>query len=140
MSLQMVLLPLFLQVGLTFALLLGMAGTRTRALASGETRIKDIALRQPNWPKRATQIGNCFANQFEVPVLFYVLIALAMPLRHADLLLVMLSWVFVVTRFAHAGIFVTSNDVRTRSLAWFAGVLVLLAMWIYFALKVLVLI
>ena len=137
MSVQMVLLPLFVQVALTFALLFGMATVRTRSLQSGETRMRDIALRQPNWPAKATAIGNCFANQFEVPVLFYVLIAVALPLRHADLIIVMLSWVFVVTRFAHAGIFVTSNDVRTRSLAWFAGALVLLAMWLYFALKLL---
>ena len=34
----------------------------------------------------------------------------------------------------------TSNDFQKRSLAWFAGVLVLLAMWIYFALKILLLI
>jgi hypothetical protein len=140
MSIPMILLPVFVQVGLTFALLLWMAGARGKALASGETKPQDIALRQPNWPARATAIGNCYANQFEVPVLFYVLIALALPLRHADLIIVMLSWVFVVTRFAHAGIFVTSNDVRTRSLAWFAGVLVLLAMWLYFALKILLLI
>jgi hypothetical protein len=73
-------------------------------------------------------------------VLFYALIALALPLRHADLVIVLLSWVFVVTRFIHAGIFVTSNDVRQRGMVWFAGVLVLLAMWIYFALKILVLI
>ena len=79
-----------------------------------ETSFKDIALGQPNWPARATQIGNCFSNQFEMPVLFYILIALALPLRHADLVIVLLSWVFVVTRFAHAGIFVTSNDVRQR--------------------------
>jgi len=51
-----------------------------------------------------------------------------------------LSWVFVVTRFAHAGIFVTSNNERYRSLAWYSGVLVLFAMWIYFALKILLLI
>ena len=140
MSVQMVLLPVFVLVALTFALLLGMASARTRAIVSGETRIPDIALRQQNWPERTTAIGNCFANQFEIPVLFYVLIALALPLRHADLIIVMLSWVFVVTRFAHAGIFVTSNDVRTRSLAWFAGVLVLFAMWVYFALKILLLI
>ncbi len=140
MSVPMVLLPLFVQIGLTFALLLGMATARTRALSSREIGYKDIALGQPKWPERTTQIGNCFRNQFEVPVLFYVLIALALPLRHADLVIVLLSWVFVVTRFAHAGIFVTSNDVRTRSLAWFAGVLVLLAMWIYFALKILLLI
>jgi len=119
---------------------MGMAVTRSQALSSGETKFKDIALRQPNWPARATQIGNCFANQFEVPVLFYVLIALAIPLRHADLVIVMLSWVFVVTRFVHAAIFIGSNDVRQRSLAWFAGVIVLFAMWLYFALKILVLI
>jgi hypothetical protein len=140
MSVQMVLLPVLVLVGLTFALLLWMAGARRGALVGGETKIRDIALGQPNWPARATQIGNCFANQFELPLLFYILIALALPLRHADLIIVMLSWVFVITRFVHAGIFVTHNDLGQRSLAWFAGVLVLLAMWIYFALKILLLI
>ena len=140
MSVQMVLLPVFVQIGLTFALLLSMVSVRTRALKGREVSLRDIALGQPNWPTRATQIGNCFKNQFELPLLFYALIALAFPIRHADLVIVMLSWVFVVTRFAHAGIFVTSNDVRTRSLAWFAGVLVLFAMWLYFALKILLLI
>ena len=137
MSVQMVLLPVFIQIGLTFALLFGMATLRTRTLASGETKMADIALRQPNWPERATQLGNCFANQFELPVLFYVLIAIALPLRRADLFIVLMSWVFVVTRYVHAGIFVTSNDVKTRSLAFFAGVLALLAMWILFAWKIL---
>ena len=137
MTVQMVLLPVFVLVGLTFALLLWMATVRTQALRSRQTSLKDIALGQQNWPVRATQIGNCFKNQFEVPLLFYALIALALPLRHADLVIVLLSWVFVVTRFAHAGIFVTSNDVRTRSLTWFAGVVVVLVMWIWFALKTL---
>jgi hypothetical protein len=140
MSIQMVLLPVFVLVGLTFALLLWMVGARRNALVGGETKIRDIALGQPNWPNRATQIGNCYKNQFELPLLFYILIALALPLRHADLFIVLMSWVFVVTRFAHAGIFVTSNDLGQRSTAWLAGVLVLLAMWIYFVLKILVLI
>ena len=140
MSVQMVLLPVFVLVGLTFALLLWMASARTRALTGREVSLQDIALGQPNWPERPTQIGNCFSNQFELPVLFYTLIALALPLRHADLVIVLLSWVFVVTRFAHAGIFVTSNNVQQRSLAWFAGVLVLFVMWLYFALKILLLI
>jgi hypothetical protein len=137
MSAQMVLLPVFVLIGLAFALLLGMATVRTRSLRSGETRFEDIALREPNWSVRATQIANCFSNQFEVPVLFYVLIALALPLRHADLVIVVLSWVFVVTRFVHAGIFVTSNNVPQRGMVWFAGVVVLIVMWIYFALRIL---
>jgi hypothetical protein len=136
----MVLLPVFVLVGLTFALLLGMVATRRNALVSGETKIRDIALGEPNWPKRAIQIANCYRNQFELPLLFYVLIAIALPLRHADLFIVLMSWVFVVIRFAHAGVFVTSNDLGQRSSVWLAGVLVLLAMWIYFALKLLLLI
>jgi hypothetical protein len=124
MSVQMVLLPVFVLVGLAFALLFGMATARSRSLSGRET----------------TQIGNCFSDQFELPVLFYVLIALALPLRHADFVIVLLSWVFVVIRFAHAGIFVTSNNAEQRSLAWSAGGLVLFAMWLYFALKVLLLI
>ena len=140
MSVQMVLLPVFVSVGLTFFLLLWMVTARTKAVKARETSLKDIALGQPKYPARVAQIGNCFSNQFEVPLLFYMLIALALPLRRADLFIVLKSWVFVVTRFAHAGIFVTSNNIQQRSLAWFAGALVLLAMWIYFALKLLLLI
>jgi hypothetical protein len=140
MSVQMVLLPVFVLVGLTFFLLLWMATVRTGALKGRETSLQDIALGQPNWPTKVTQIGNCFSNQFEIPVLFYILIALALPLRHADLFIVLMSWVFVVLRFIHAGVFVTSNNVQQRGLVWFSGVLVLLAMWLYFALKILLLI
>ena len=140
MSAQMVLLPVFVLVGLAFFLLLWMATARGQAVRARETSLKDVALGQPNWPTRVAQIGNCFSNQFEIPVLFYALIALALPLRHADLFIVLMSWVFVVTRFVHAGIFVTTNNVQQRGMVWFSGVLVLLAMWIYFALKILVLI
>src|SRR5579872_3803958 len=140
MSVLSVLLPVFVQVGLTFALLIWMFLARRSALVSRQTKIRDIALGQPNWPVRATQIGNCYRNQFELPVLFYVLIAIALPIRHADLVIVVLSWVFVVTRFVHAGIFVSSNDLGRRSTAWGVGALVLLVMWVYFALRILLLI
>jgi hypothetical protein len=140
MLVQTVLLPVFVLVGLTFFLLLWMVASRRQALVSRETRIKDIALGQPNWPARATQIGNCYRNQFELPLLFYVLIALALPLHHADYVIVIGSWIFVILRFVHAGVFVTSNDLGRRSTAWIVGALVLLAMWLYFALKILLLI
>jgi hypothetical protein len=121
MSAQIVLLPVFVLVGLTLALLL--VGARRGSLAGDETKSRDMAL-----------------GQSELPLLFYTLIALALPLRHADLVIVLLSWVFVVTCFAQAGVFAASIDARQRSLASVAGVLVLFAMWIYFALRILLLI
>jgi len=137
MSAQAVLLPVFVQVVLMFALLFMMGAARWRTLGSGETRIKDIALGQQNWPARVTQVSNCFRNQFEVPVLFLALIALALPLRKADLVIVLLSWLFVILRLAHAFVFVTTNNVPRRGLIWLAGALVLAAMWLYFALNML---
>ena len=137
MSVAEVLLPVFAHVLLVFILLFWMGKERRDALVSREVRLRDIALGEPNWPTKATQLGNCLKNQFEFPVLFYALVALALPLRQADLLFVLLAWVFVVTRYAHAGIFVTSNNVKQRSLAFSAGVIVLLVMWIVFALKIL---
>ena len=137
MSVQMVLLPVFLLVLLSFILMFRMFTVRTGALKSREVRVSEVAVGQKVWPTKAAQVSNAYSNQFELPVLFFALIALALPLRQADLIIVLLSWVFVITRFVHAGIFVTSNNVPQRGLAWFAGVLVLLAMWIYFALRML---
>lgn len=137
MSVAAVLLPVFAHVLLVFILVFWMGNERRCALASREVHLRDIALGEPNWPTKATQLANCLKNQFEFPVLFYVLVALALPLRQADLLFVLLSWVFVVTRYAHAAIFVTSNNVKQRSLAFSAGVIILLVMWIVFALKIL---
>ena len=72
MSIQMILLPVFVLVGLTFALLLWMAGARRGALVGGQTKAGDVTAGKANWPARAAQIGDCFSNQFELPVLFYV--------------------------------------------------------------------
>ena len=49
-----------------------------------------------------------------MPVLFYVLTVLAVITKQADLLFVLLAWVFVLSRLAHAYIHVTSNDLRLR--------------------------
>jgi hypothetical protein len=102
MSIQFVLLPLFVEVLLTFGVMFGMMYFRTTTLRSGETRFEDISLREPNWPPRATQFGYAFANQFELPVLFYVLTILEIITHHADLLFVLLAWIFVVMRILQA--------------------------------------
>jgi len=118
MSIQAVLLPVFVLMGLTFGRLLWTNGARRGVPAGAEAEVPDI----------------------EMPLLFCILIALALPIRHADLVIVLLSWVFVVTRFAHAGMFLTLSNAQRSSMAWFAGVLVLFAMWLYFALRILLLI
>jgi len=103
----------------------------------GETKVRDIALGQPNWPEHVTKISNCYNNQFQLPVLFYVVVILAYASRTADLLFVILSWAFVATRLGHAYIHVTSNRVGRRFNAFAAGFAVLVVMWLLLATRIL---
>ncbi|HEX9071345.1 MAG TPA: MAPEG family protein [Pseudolabrys sp.] len=137
MSIQFVLLPLFIEVLLTFGVMFGMMYFRTSSLQRGETRLKDIALREPNWPVRATQFGYAFANQFELPVLFYVLTILEIVTRHADLLFVLLAWIFVLTRVLQAWVHVTNNNVRVRGAFYGVGAIILVIMWVIYIVRIL---
>jgi hypothetical protein len=137
MSIPMILAPLFVQVLLTFATMLGMMYFRTSSLQRGETRPETIANREPNWPPQATKFGNAFSNQFELPVLFYVLTILAMETKHADLIFVLLAWVFVTLRVLQALTHVTTNNVRVRGGFYGASAIVLLIMWIIFIVRIL---
>jgi hypothetical protein len=114
MTVQMVLLPVFVLVALT----LGMFFWTGRRNGTAGRNDGDL-------PNTAPQLD----------LLFYALIALGLPLRKIDLALVCLSWVFVVARFVGAG-FIAGNR---GSQAWLASALVLLAMWFYFALRMLLL-
>lgn len=137
MSIQAVLLPLFVLVVLTFVLLFWAGHLRVGAVRRGEVRVRDIALRESNWGPRETQITNAYHNQLELPLLFYVLTILAWITKQADLLFVVLAWVFVVLRLLHAAIHVTSNHVGRRFAAFAASVIVLMIMWLIFIVRIL---
>lgn len=130
------LFPVFVQVGLTFVLLLAMGRARAGAARRGEVKIKDIALGQRAWPDRVTQISNAFHNQLELPLLFYVAVAFIMLTRTGDVAQHMLAWMFVALRLAHAWIHTTSNQVIRRFYVYLAGAVVLIAMWVVLAVRV----
>ncbi len=137
MSIQTVLLPLFVLVLLTFVLGFWAAYLRVQAVRGGEVKPRDIALREPNWPPHVLKIANAFHNQLELPLLFYVLTILAWITKQADLLFVVLAWIFVVLRLLHAAVHVTSNHLGKRAMLFIAGAAVLAVMWLIFALRIL---
>ena len=137
MSVQSVLLPVFVLVALLFFLLGRMALTRVGSIKAGETKIKDIALGQDAWPAPIQQSSNAYANNLQLPLLFYALVAFALLTKKADMIFVVMSWLFVASRYAHAYVHVTSNRVPTRFNMFALGVLILGLMWVIFAVRVL---
>ena len=120
MTIRDVLLPLFVEVILTFVLLFWTASRRTEAVSSG------------------TRTANAFPSQLELSVLFYVLTILAWDTHHAGTIFVALAWLFVVLRLIQAIIHVTDNDVRRRGLAFIVSAIVLAIMWAIYMMDILV--
>jgi hypothetical protein len=137
MSLSAVLLPLFVEVILTFALMLLMGGLRGADLRSGAVSPQNVALRQPNWPQRTAQAAYSFSNQFELPVLFYVLTIFEWVTRHSGVVFVVLAWAFVICRLLQAYVHVTSNNYGLRSTFYSVGALILMIMWAIYIVQVL---
>ncbi len=137
MSIESVLLPLFVQVLLTFALLCMLAVRRQFMFRNREMHPQDLAIRGAREPAPVAQVAGSYQNQFELPVLFYVLVILALYTRKADLLFVIMSWIFVAARIAQAAIHITSNIVPRRGLAFGVSMLVLMLMWIIFIVRIL---
>src|SRR5580658_8687620 len=130
MTTQDILLPLFVEVILTFLLLFWLAPLRGGDLTSGVTRPEKVALREPNWSPRTLQVAYAFSNQFELPVLFYILTILAYVTHLADLVFVVLAWIFVLFRCLQAFVHVTNNNIRVRGAMFGIAALVLAIMWV----------
>jgi hypothetical protein len=112
-----ILLPVFVLVALSFA-----AQFMTRRSRFGGISASPAAAGEPG-------------PALQVDVLFYVVVALALPLRRADLVMVLLAWVFVLVRLVASGLVPAAGE-RHQTSASTAAALVLLAMWVYFALRI----
>jgi hypothetical protein len=122
--------PVLVQVLLTLVLVVMTGRTRIEAITTGQVRTSDIALDNTAWPVRARQISNNLHNQFETPVLFFVLCGIAIYVGAAGTFMVLLAWAFIATRLVHTAIHITSNRVSRRFFAFTAGLVVLAAMWL----------
>jgi hypothetical protein len=96
---------------------------------------QQAALDNKAWPEDVVKVSNNIANQFETPVLFYVLCLVIYSLDAAGVVGTVLAWLFVLSRCAHAYVHVGSNVVPMRLRFFLFGCAVLLAMLILVAWK-----
>jgi hypothetical protein len=118
------------QVLLTLVLVLWNGRVRVLALRQRRARIAEIALSSAAWPDDVRRISNNAQNQFETPILFFVLCGVATYIGETGLLMALLAWAYVATRLVHTFIHTTANRVQHRFAAFATGVVVLVLMWI----------
>ena len=133
-----ILYPVFVQVLLVVVVGMSMATARARAVKTVDRQRgnPDLAMGRFAWPDDAVKRAANYRNQFEAPVLFYAVVAFALITKGADTLMIVLAWLYVLTRIVHAAIHIGPNKVRWRSPAFALGFLIVALMWIKLALHV----
>ncbi len=131
MKQNLVFLPVLVQITLVIALYAHLAIAKSRASRREEVDENRRALFDDAWPESVLKINNCIRNQFEIPVLFYVLTFILWGLGAVSAFVHVISWLFVATRIAHAVIHTGSNYVPLRRSVFSVGVLILLVLTLF---------
>ena len=86
--------------------------------------------RPAEWIERPAR---AYMNLLELPVLFYVACLFMLASGRFDAVQVSLAWLFVITRYVHAFIYIGFNHVPLRFAAFLAGAVTLALIWTRFA-------
>ncbi|WP_448567118.1 MAPEG family protein [Thalassotalea ganghwensis] len=81
-------------------------------------------------PELVAKSTRSFNNQFELPVLFYVVCTLFVSLGIESQFALIVSWVFVASRYLHAYIHLTYNNVLHRLWSFWVGFACTLILWV----------
>jgi len=134
MFLASLIYPMFAMVLLTATVLVVLFRSRVRAVRENRISAKYFRIYQGEVePESTAKPARHFSNLFEAPTLFYAACLAAMVTGETGMAMVTLAWAYVAARVVHAWVHLGSNRLRPRIRAYFAGWLVLLAMWVLLA-------
>lgn len=103
---------------------------KKRACREGTVDDSRRALHADAWPDYVMQVNNCIRNQFELPVLFYVVSMILWALNAVNLWVLVAAWAFVLLRFSHAYVHVGSNFLPLRRRLFSFATLVMVGLWV----------
>ncbi len=124
--------PAIAEAALIFLAYVNLGLVRASAVRTGAVKDTDFA---PGQEPAASAAGRrLVANQFELPVLFFVVIGFLFLIDGVSILELALAWVFVLLRVLHA-VSVLKGPLVLRHWSFLAGFLVVVALWADLAIR-----
>ena len=135
---KLIFTPVLVQVMLTLYIYIRISIAKTAAYKAGLVNPSRRALYDDAWPENVIQLNNNLRNQFELPVLFYLLVLVLWLLNAIDIFAHITAWLFVTSRFVHAYVHTGTNYVPLRRRVFIYGTLMVMVL-VILTLKALVL-
>ncbi len=126
-----ILYPLLAMFALTAFCVFRLAFLRLRAVRVGAIDPHYFRLyRGAEEPDALRVHARHYANLFEAPVLFYVIVVVAYVTQLSGTLPLVLAWGYVLLRYAHTYVHLTSNRVLLRFRLFAASWFALIGLWL----------
>lgn len=125
---NMIFWPVLAQIALTVGAFLVMGARKKAAIKINSVDMIKTPLDNDAWPDEVLKVNNNVRNQFQVPVLFYVLCFMFHSIGAVTDTVIYLAWAFVASRIIHAYIHMGSNYVPARFRVFVMGVVIVIIM------------
>lgn len=137
MSKTLILYPFISMILLTLFLYVQNYLVNRKAIKNGIVKFSYLKDYKSDVPSYITISRQTLKNQFELPIFFYLLILMALIFDKVDLVDLILSWIFVISRYIHCYIRLGYHNIIHRAYIFEIGMLALVIWWITFLYNIL---
>ncbi len=115
--------PVLAQILIPILVLILNGKRKSLDVKSGAFDREKAAMDNEAWSRPVVLTSKNLANQFQLPVIFYVLCLTLAIIDAVSTVTLVVAWVFVATRYVHAYVHVSTNYVPARLRAFLLGAL-----------------
>ena len=137
MSKTLILYPFISMILLTLFLYVQNYLVNRKAIKNGIVKFSYLKDYKSDVPSYITISRQTLKNQFELPIFFYLLILMALIFDKVDLVDLIFSWIFVISRYIHCYIRLGYHNIIHRAYIFEIGMLALVIWWIAFLYNIL---
>ena len=132
-----ILYPVLVHIVLVLGLYIVLGIRKSAAIKSKSVDLKETSLNNKAWPTGVVQVSNNIDNQFESPLLFYMVCIITYLAEASTAISILLAWLYVALRYFHSYIHIGSNYVPYRLKIFVVSLLIILALLILLVVRML---
>ena len=132
MEKTLILYPAILMMILTLFLYVKNYLDNVKAKKSNAIKFSYFKIYEGEVPDYVSISRQTLKNQFELPIFFYFLTAIILVFDQVSQLDLIFGWIFVISRYVHCYIRLSSNYVPYRAKVFKLGIIILIVWWTIF--------
>ena len=134
---DLIFIPIILMVIATFAVYIILSKVRVQLFKDGKATLESFSIGEGQ-PSESIKLNNVLKNQFELPILFYVVCLSLYVTQTVTIINLALAFLFVLFKALHIKEHIKDNVVKKRRNLFVRATQILLLLWVGFIIQLII--